>query len=110
MSTYGLYGRAGDTFPFTILATDNDGTAINLTGASVEWNLANGTTEHQYVDAAQCSISDPTEGTITLALTPTETRALAGLIWRYEITITYSDGTRQTVLHGFMSFASEVIE
>lgn len=111
MSTFhGLHARAGDTFAYTILAADADGVAIDLTGGSVEWSIKSGDIEHQYIDNAQASITTPASGEITLTLTPTETRALAGLIWRYEITITYVDGTRQTVLHGFLSFASEVIE
>ena len=111
MSTFhGLRGRAGDTFAYTILAADADGAAIDLTGGSVEWSLKSGDTEHQYIDNAQASITTPASGEITLTLTPTETRALAGSIWRYEVTLTYATTARQTVLHGFMSFALEVIE
>ena len=112
MSTeaYALHARAGDTFKRTLTWTEDDGTPINLTGASVEWSLAARATEYQYEDVTQASISDPIAGEITLALTPTETRALYGHAWSYEVTITLLDTTRTTILEGVLTVGREFVE
>lgn len=108
---YNLRGRAGDTFTRYLYHRENDGlTAINLAGASIEWSLRSPTTTSQYIDEARASITDAAQGEIKLTLTPAQTRALATTTWSYEVTLTFSDGTRTTILDGYLSFAQEVVE
>jgi hypothetical protein len=92
--------------------SEDDGTPIDLTGASVEWSLVAGATEFQYIDSAEAGITDATAGVVTLALTPTQTRELVatGYTWRYEVTITLADSSRETILHGVLSIAREAAE
>lgn len=104
-----LQGRAGDTFQKILTLQDADEAAVDLTGCSVEWSLRSGDTTHQYTDT-QISITDAAAGQVTMVLTPTETRDLAGVVWAYEVTITFSDTTRETVLQGTLSFGREVVE
>jgi len=107
---YTLVARAGDTFTRVLTWTESDGTAIDLTGGSVEWSLTDGTTTTTYEDETEASITTPASGEITLALTPTQTRALFGSVWRYEVTITDSGGLRTTLLEGLLTVGREVAE
>lgn len=110
MSKLKLDGRAGDSLKRVVTWTDSEDTPIDLTDASVEWGLRNGLTTRQYIDAAQAQVTNAATGEITLALTPTETRELAGKLWKYELTVTLADETRTTILHGFLSLEREVVE
>ena len=112
MSTeaYALHARAGDTFTRVLTWTEEDTTPINLAGASIEWSLAARGTATKYEDTTQASITDAAAGEITLALTPTETRALYGRAWAYEVTVTLSTGARTTILQGHLAVAKEVVE
>ena len=108
---YTLVARAGDTFTRVLTWTESDGTtAIDLTGASVEWSLTDGTTVITYEDETEASITTPASGEVTLALTPTQTRALFGSAWRYEVTITDAGGLRTTLIEGLLTVGREVAE
>lgn len=107
---YTLIARAGDTFARVIEWFENDGvTPIDLTGSSVEWSLVSGDTETQYVDAVEASITNAIASEIRLVLTPSQTRALFGRLWRTEVTVTLADASRETLLHGFLSIEREVL-
>lgn len=108
-TSFPLEARAGDTFTRVLTWTDDDSTAYDLTGGSVEFSLKAGTTEYQYEDDAHASITDAAAGEVTLVFTPTETRALHGLAWWYEVTVTLVDTTRTTILEGILSVTGEVV-
>jgi len=108
---FDLAARAGDSFRRVLTWSEDDGTPIDLTSASVEWSLVTGATEFQYMDSAEAGVTDATAGEVTLALTPTQTREVAatGYTCRYEVTVTLADSSRETLLHGVLSVAREVI-
>lgn len=112
--TFDPAARRGDSFTRTLRYLEDDGTtAIDLTGASVEWGLApvpDGSPKLQFVDDASASITNPGAGTIVLALTPIQTRALKARAYAFEVTITYAGGTRETILDGFLPVSQEVVE
>jgi len=110
--SYSLAARAGDSFRRVLTWSEDDGTPIDLTSASVEWAIATGVTSFQYEDTAEAGITDATAGVVTLALTPIQTRELVatGYTWRYEVTITLADSSRETILHGVLSVAREAAE
>lgn len=103
----GIYG--GDTFSRVLTWTDNADTPYDLTGASVEWALKGGTTEHQWQNDAHVSITDAAAGEITLLLTAEETREMSGRSWKYEVTVTFAGGECETILDGIITITSEVI-
>jgi hypothetical protein len=113
--TFDPGARRGDTFVRTLTYT-TDATppvAINLTGASVEWGLApipGGSPKLQFIDDASASITNPTGGVITLTLSAVQTRELKARAYAFEVTITYANGTRETILDGFLSVSEEVVE
>jgi hypothetical protein len=106
--------RRGDSFTRTLRYLEDNGTTpIDLTGASVEWGLApvpDGTPKLQFVDDSSASITDEAQGTIVLALTPIQTRALKARAYAFEVTLTYAGGTRETILDGFLPVTQEVVE
>jgi hypothetical protein len=108
-SPYNLVARAGDSFERTLTWTEDNGTPISLVGASVEWSLSNGSVETKYEDSAEASITDDANGEVQLSLTPTQTRALYGTVWQYEVTITFASGTRTTILDGSLMVGAEVL-
>ena len=109
---YALIARAGDTFTRTLTWTDADGDPVDLTDASVEFSLASRYADpiiYQYEDTDEASITDEAGGVITLALSPEQTRELAGRAWRYEVTVTLADESRITLLDGTLAVSPEVV-
>jgi hypothetical protein len=109
-----MNARAGDTFVRVLTWTSQaDGTPISLAGATVEWSLKNGETEHSYSTAPQVAITDAAAGEITLTLSPEETRAMrqTDLLrkWWYEVTVTLADTSRVTILEGSIRMRDEVL-
>lgn len=113
--TFDPGARQGDTFAreltFSTLAVPP--VAINLTGASVEWGLApvpDGAPKLQFIDDASASISNAAGGVISLLLSHVQTRALLARAYAFEVTLTYADGTRKTILDGFLPVSQEVVK
>lgn len=104
-----MVARAGDTFTRIITWTEDDGTPIDLTGASVEWSLAGHGKDVQYVDSPEASLLDPAAAKTRLHLTVLQTRDLAGLTMEYELTITLVDATRVTIMSGWLPVEREVL-
>lgn len=107
-----LQARQGDTFTVTItLREDDNTTPVNLTGCSAEFSLAPvalGAPAYQFTTSPEVVITTPASGVIDLLLTPTQTRALVGGAWFYEVTVTFVNTRRLTVLDGFLVVAQEV--
>jgi hypothetical protein len=113
--TFDPGARRGDTFARTLTySTDAvPPVAINLSGASVEWGLApvpDGAPKLQFVDDSSASITNAAGGVISLTLSPVQTRALKARAYAFEVTLTYADGTRETILDGFLPVSQEVVE
>ena len=107
---YTLTTRAGDSFSRPVRLLEDDGsTPVNLTGASVEWALATRGAAEQWADDSHVRITNAAEGRIALRLTPNETREFYGRSWRYEVTVTFADASRLTVLEGVFSVNREAV-
>jgi hypothetical protein len=106
--------RRGDSFTRTLQYLESNGTTpIDLTNASLEWGLApvpDGSPAVQFIDNASASITDAAQGKMVLALTPVQTRALKARAYAFEVTLTYANGIRETILHGFLPVVQEVVE
>jgi len=115
VSSFNFSTRAGDSFRRTITWLEGDGeTAINLTSCSVEFSIVgNNGFKLSFVDNANAYIDNAAGGVVKLELTPVNTRALrkSGLsVFKYEITVTFADGFRQTILSGSLTVDREVNE
>lgn len=104
--------KQGDDATFTATYQEDDGSGIDLTGASVELSIAKDrrkTPAWTFTDAPEVEISDPENGVVSVHLSAEQTRAwgkLTSLV--YEITVTLSDGERITILEGPISVRLEV--
>jgi hypothetical protein len=106
---YSLWARAGNTFRRIVTWTDANDTPIDLTGASVEWNLKDKDNLFEFKDDASVSIVDPLAGSILIHLSPEQTRELQPRVWRYELIVTFNDGFRITILDGFLSTSKSTV-
>jgi hypothetical protein len=107
--------RRGDTFVRTLTySTDAvPPVGIDLTGASVEWGLApvpDGSPKLQFVDDGSAAITNAAAGVITLTLSDVQTLALKARAYAFEVTLIYANGTRETILDGFLPVDQKVVE
>jgi hypothetical protein len=81
--------KQGDTFTKVLTVTDGDGTAINLTGATLTFHLrAQGATTDAITPAPTLTLTTPLQGIATLTLTAAQTAALtARATMTYEVEI-----------------------
>lgn len=105
--------KQGDTFQRLLTLTGGDGQPVDLTGASVEFSVAatrggkRGWTWEDTPDQAE--ITNPSSGEILIGLTPDDTREFGGTsTWEYEVTVTFPNSTRLTVLDGQLHVTREV--
>jgi len=109
---YEIKARQGDTFRYQVqLREDDDVTPISLAGCQIEFSVApvpNGTPYLQFTAPPEVVISSAPNGIFVLTLTPTQTRALPLLYYVYEVTVTFSDSRRLTVLDGVLTVEKEV--
>lgn len=109
---YTFTGRQGDTFIHQIAIKEDDNTTpVSLLGAAIEFSIApvpGGTPALQFTAAPEVVITNATGGIFQLNLTPTQTRALTERWYVYEITITFSDSRRLTILDGALTIEQEV--
>ena len=107
-----LQARQGDTLSTRLtLKEDDNTTPINLNGCSVEFSIApvpGGAPAQQYTTAPEVTIPNANGGVILLTLTPTQTRALTQRWYVYEVTVTFTNSSRLTVLDGALTVEQEV--
>lgn len=109
---YTLTTRQGDTFHHQIAIKEADSiTPVSLLGAAIEFSIApvpGGTPALQFTAPPEVVITNGTGGIFQLNLTPTQTRALTQRWYVYEITITFSNARRLTILDGAFTVEQEV--
>ncbi len=86
---------AGDTKQLAFAVVDSANAAVDVTGAGVKFVIAPQQSKSALVTKTELSGITISGSTITVALTPADTQALAGL-YRYELEITDSSGNVST--------------
>lgn len=108
--------KQGDSLAMTLTLTEDDNTtAIDLTGWSVEFSAAKDrgrTPAWTFIDDPDHAIiSDPQNGVINIALHPNDSRAFGKLeVVPFEVTIENPDGYRITILEGEFDMRLEVAD
>jgi hypothetical protein len=101
----------GDSFEYQIaLKNDSDDSAVNLTGASVVAHLRP-TASSEIYKAFDISIDDAAAGLIAWEMdaeTTAEIPYVLGSSWVYDIKLTYSGGTVQTIARGAANIVQRV--
>ena len=89
-----FYLKTGDTSPvFSVTLKDADGDAVDLTGATVVFNM-NNEDDEQVIDRGACTILVAASGTVKYSWQTGDT-ATAGY-YSAEFEVTYSDATIET--------------
>lgn len=111
---YTIYAKQGDSITFTAAYQEDDGTPIDLTGCSVEFSVAKArrkTPAWSWTTAPHVTISDAANGEVSVELAPDDSREWGKLEeLQYELTVTFPDGERVTILEGPISVRLEVAE
>jgi hypothetical protein len=104
-AAYDIPVRQGNTLQRTFAFQDEDGDAIDLTGSVVAFRAETGegaTFITKTTPSSGLSMATPTNGQVTLILTPAETAQFAtGRVNRYEIERRVS-GNESTLVAGFI--------
>jgi len=100
------------TFSFVLEYKDNNGNAIDLTGASAKMQVrdtAGGTKLAVTLTSPSGGITiDPTNGKLTVKLTPTQTTKLFYPKSSYDIMLIDSNANKTKLLEGFMTLSRSV--
>jgi hypothetical protein len=101
-SLAGLTIKQGDDFSKVLTITDDDGVALDITGATLTFHLrAPGATTDAITPAPTLTLTTPASGIATLALTDTQTAALtAGRTYTYEVELVDGTGLISTPVEG----------
>lgn len=100
---------SGDQVQLEFTVTDNDGTAVDLTGGSGRFAMARTVSDTPVIDSnaspetATVAVQVAADGTVNVTITDENTEALAGdYYWEFK----WTDGTGReaVVARGIMSF------
>lgn len=102
--------KQGDDLSRTLTITDDDGNALDITGATLTFHLrAPGATVDAITPAPALTLTTPASGIATLALTDTQTGALtAGTTYRYEVEMTDGTGLISTPVEGLALVTADI--
>jgi hypothetical protein len=99
---------AGDSKNVVITVSNDEGIALNLTGASVKWALKKRVTstenELYKTNTDGITITDAANGVITIKLVPVDTTTLNGT-YHHECEVTDANGNVSTVTVGSASIS-----
>jgi hypothetical protein len=97
---------AGDSKNITITVTNDDGTVLNLTNATVKWALkkrVKSTVNEIYKTTTDgIVITDSLNGVIKINVTPNDTTNLSGMYY-HECEVTDQSGNVSTVTTGYIT-------
>ena len=103
---------AGDDKTLVVTVKDANGTAVNITGASIKWQCARSfgkASDISKTTSSGISITDGANGVFTVTLTAANTESLRGNFY-HEAQLTDSGGAISTVLFGTMKVNPALIE
>jgi len=89
----------GTDFEATIDVTDQDGDAVNITGFTVAGQIRKSYTSTTSIDFVT-TVSDPSSGQVTIALTDTTTSTMAAGRYVYDLEMLDSAGKRTRIVEG----------
>lgn len=103
----------GDTRTVTVTVTDDDDQAVNLTGATVKWAVANTPTSATLISkqtgGSGISITNATGGVFVITLVPADTSSLSARTYYHEAQVTDAAGVVSTVLIGKLKLIEDLI-
>ena len=103
---------AGDDKTIQVTVTDPDGDPVDLTSATIKWQAAKSLGKASAISKSTSSgitITDAANGEFEVTILDTDTDDLVGT-YQHEAEVTFTDGTKSTVLSGTMRINPVVIE
>jgi phage terminase large subunit-like protein len=92
---------AGDSATLSVTATDSAGSALNLTGSTLEWVLSDGRqAQVTKTDSDGITVTNAAGGLFTVSLNPADTTSLPDGLYYHVATATDADDAVTTVLSG----------
>ena len=98
----------GTTFSLTITVTDLNNNALDLTNYTARSQMRRSYGASSYVSFTTSTGDDPTDGEVTISLTPTQTSALKIGRYVYDVEIEDDSGDVIRVLEGIVTVTPEV--
>lgn len=104
---------SGDDEDIAVTVVDDAGAAVDLTGATITWKLADsrgGTIEITKVNdsTSGVTITNAAAGEFTIHLSATDTDSLAG-VYYHEAQVEDSLGHKTTVLTGYAEIVEDIV-
>lgn len=109
---YDMEHKQGDTFIRTLTYQDDNGDPIDVTGAEVEFSLApsrGGRPIFTYTQDDYITVGT-TDGVVVIEVPFTQTKLWEVPRLFYEVTITFPDSRRVTILEGRIRIRFEVVD
>ncbi len=97
---------SGDSKLLNVTVLDQDGTVVDLTGASASMTISETSKSAALVTKAG-SIDVPLQGQLSFDLAPADTDDLAG-VYYYEMQVTDVSGRKSTVAFGYVTIRRDV--
>lgn len=114
LSTLATIGqKQGDTLVWRVFAREGpEGPPIDLSGCEIEFSYApepSRTPSYSFFGGPEVEILAPVDGEIKVELSPEQTRAWGRTaLWWFELTVTFPDGRRITLVDGRIQVRREV--
>lgn len=112
IAEHNYHAKQGDTFRSSITLEDQNGSAIDLTGAAVEFAFARSpgsTPAFKYTTSEHIDLSEAAGGIITITIPPAETAKWSQRRYVYEVTVTYASGVVTTLFMGRLDVEPDVV-
>jgi hypothetical protein len=99
----------GSNFTYDLEVTNSDGTDFDLTGFTMVAKMSKGYSSTYPRTVFTCSVSQPTEGVVTISLTADQTKALKAGRHVFDVVATHSDSTVTRLLEGIVIVTPSVV-
>ncbi len=104
--------HAGDDKTLVVSVRDTEGSPVDVTGATVRWRAARSANKTADIikktGGSGITLSDPTQGEITITLNAADTDSLKGTFY-HECQVTFASGLLSTVVAGKMTILPALI-
>jgi len=99
----------GSDFTYDLSVTDTDGSPYDLTGFTMVAKMAQGYSTTYPRTTLTCTVTEPTDGVITVSLIAEQTKALTAGRWVFDVVATHADSTVTRLLEGIAIVTPSVV-
>jgi hypothetical protein len=100
----------GSNFTYDLEVTNTDGTTFDLTGFTMVAKMSGGYSSTYPRTVFTCTVTEPTEGVVTISLTADQTKALKAGRHVFDVVATHADSTVTRLLEGIVIVTPSVVK